>query len=73
MPTMTVYETCSYYATLLLPRGYSSAVRRERMEEVLAAMGLSHTMGTLVSAAGWGHDGMRFDSSWPAVVAAAQR
>jgi ABC-type multidrug transport system ATPase subunit len=49
MPTMTVLETCSYYATLTLPRKLSKATRQERIREVLAAMGLSHTMQTLVS------------------------
>jgi ABC-type multidrug transport system ATPase subunit len=49
MPTMTVLETCSYYATLTLPRKLSKATRQERIREVLAAMGLSHTQQTLVS------------------------
>ncbi|WIA12817.1 hypothetical protein OEZ85_006447 [Tetradesmus obliquus] len=48
MPTMTVLETCSYYATLTLPRKLGKATRQERIKEVLAAMGLSHTTGTLV-------------------------
>eukprot|EP00879_Flechtneria_rotunda_P001281 GHRR01001430.1.p1 GENE.GHRR01001430.1~~GHRR01001430.1.p1 ORF type:complete len:214 (+),score=57.94 GHRR01001430.1:477-1118(+) len=49
LPTMTVHETCSYYAALLLPRSWSGSQRRERIREVLAAMGLSHTNDTLVS------------------------
>ncbi|KAF8067234.1 ctr9 [Scenedesmus sp. PABB004] len=48
MPTMTVSETCGYYATLTLPRGMAKAARRARIGEVLAAMGLSHTTDTLV-------------------------
>lgn len=50
MPTMTVIETCTYYANLTLPRSWSKATRRERIKEVLAAMGLSHTLNTLVGA-----------------------
>jgi hypothetical protein len=52
MPTMTVFETCSYYGALTLPRKYSRAARNERILEVLTAMGLSHTMQTLVSSVG---------------------
>jgi ABC-type multidrug transport system ATPase subunit len=48
MPTMTVIETCHYYATLTLPRHWSKATVKERIKEVLAAMGLSHTLNTLV-------------------------
>lgn len=48
MPTMTVLETCNYYATLTLPRKLNKATRQERIKEVLAAMGLSHTVNTLV-------------------------
>eukprot|EP00878_Enallax_costatus_P000100 GHUV01000134.1.p1 GENE.GHUV01000134.1~~GHUV01000134.1.p1 ORF type:complete len:870 (+),score=236.10 GHUV01000134.1:1054-3663(+) len=48
MPTMTVLETCSYYATLTLPRKWNKNTRKDRIREVLAAMGLSHTLNTLV-------------------------
>ncbi|GBF87651.1 ABC transporter G family [Raphidocelis subcapitata] len=48
LPTMTVHETASYYAALLLPRSWVPAQRRERVGLVLAAMGLSHTENTLV-------------------------
>jgi len=48
MPTMTVSETCNFYATMLLPNTTSKAQRQERITEVLAAMGLSHTVDTLV-------------------------
>jgi len=48
MPTMTVSETCNFYATMLLPKTTSKAQRNERIAEVLAAMGLSHTVNTLV-------------------------
>lgn len=45
---MTVSETCSFYATMLLPNTTTKAQRQERITEVLAAMGLSHTVDTLV-------------------------
>ena len=48
LPTMTVSETCTFYATLLLPNSTSKAQRQERIAEVLAAMGLAHTVDTLV-------------------------
>lgn len=48
MPTMTVLETCSYFATLTLPRKWTKHTRKDRITEVLAAMGLSHTLNTLV-------------------------
>ena len=46
---MTVQETCAFYATVLLPKGTTRATKLERIAEVLAAMGLSHTTETLVS------------------------
>lgn len=48
---MTVQETLTFYATLQLPDSNSRAQRQERIAEVLAAMGLSHTVDTLVSCA----------------------
>jgi ABC-type multidrug transport system ATPase subunit len=49
LPTMTVHETLTFYATLQLPDSNTKAQRQERIAEVLAAMGLSHTVDTLVS------------------------
>lgn len=37
-----------YYSRLLLPQKWSAAARLERLQQVLAAMGLSHVEGTLV-------------------------
>ncbi|GBF91998.1 ABC transporter G family [Raphidocelis subcapitata] len=48
LPTMTVDETCAFHAALTLPRGTSRQQRGARAEEVLAAMGLLGTRGTLV-------------------------
>jgi ABC-type multidrug transport system ATPase subunit len=45
---MTVRETTHYYASLLLPRSLGAAQRRDRIGQVLAAMGLAHTADTLV-------------------------
>jgi ABC-type multidrug transport system ATPase subunit len=53
LPTMTVQETLTFYATLQLPDSNSKAQRLERVAEVLAAMGLSHTVHTLVGAWAW--------------------
>lgn len=45
---MTVAETAGFYASLLLPRNWGAGPRRERVAQVLAAMGLGHTADTLV-------------------------
>jgi ABC-type multidrug transport system ATPase subunit len=45
---MTVQETLTFYATLQLPDSNTKGQRLERVAEVLAAMGLSHTVNTLV-------------------------
>ena len=45
---MTVRETAAFYAALLLPGSWGAPARRERVAQVLAAMGLSHTEDTLV-------------------------
>jgi ATP-binding cassette subfamily G (WHITE) protein 2 len=45
---MTVRETASFYASLSLPGSWTSSAQRERVTQVLAAMGLSHTEDTLV-------------------------
>jgi ABC-type multidrug transport system ATPase subunit len=50
LPTMTVGETCALHAVLLLPRGTPARVAGERVEGVLAAMGLLHARDTLVGA-----------------------
>jgi hypothetical protein len=49
---MTVQEMLTFYATLQLPDSNTKHQRQERIAEVLAAMGLSHTVDTLV-----GHPG----------------
>jgi hypothetical protein len=46
---MSVAETCTYYASLVLPSSVGKAGRAERISQVLAALGLSHTTHTLVS------------------------
>jgi len=48
LPTMSVAETCTYYASLVLPSSVSKAGRAERISQVLAALGLSQTTHTLV-------------------------
>ena len=48
---MTVSETAGFYASLLLPRNWGIAARRNRVTQVLAAMGLGHTADTLVRGA----------------------
>lgn len=61
VPTMTAQETLGFYASVLLPRGTSRAARDARIQQVLAAMGISHVKQTLVRlAAGCclGHHGM---------------
>ena len=45
---MTVSETAAFYAALTLPGSWRAPARRERVAQVLAAMGLSHTEDTLV-------------------------
>lgn len=54
LPSMTVAETAAYYAALTLPRSWGAARRQERVAAVLAALGLTHTTGTLVSRGGGG-------------------
>lgn len=48
---MTVRETASFYAALLLPGSWAPSARRERVALVLSVMGLSLTEDTLVSVA----------------------
>jgi len=48
LPTLTVAETCRFYAKLMLPRGSSSEDYQAAIDHVLAAMGLAHTTQTLV-------------------------
>jgi ATP-binding cassette subfamily G (WHITE) protein 2 len=48
LPTMTVHETCQYYASLCLPSSTSHAEREQRIDTVLCDIGLSHATNTLV-------------------------
>jgi ATP-binding cassette subfamily G (WHITE) protein 2 len=47
LPSMTVEETCAYYAALTLP-GSSAAQRKERIRVVLQEIGLAHVASSLV-------------------------
>lgn len=50
MPTMTCQETLAFYGGVSLGGAkWTRASRNERVEEVLAAVGLGHTAHTLVS------------------------
>lgn len=49
VPTMTCQETLAFYGGVTLGGAkWNRASRRERVEEVLAAVGLAHTAHTLV-------------------------
>lgn len=48
-PTMNAWETLQFFATLRLPRGISRADIKQRMEDVLAVMGLTRVRFTQVS------------------------
>jgi ATP-binding cassette subfamily G (WHITE) protein 2 len=48
LPTMTVGETCALHAALTLPRGTPQQQTAQRIDEVLAAMGMLHARDTLV-------------------------
>lgn len=60
LPAMTARETMHFYATLQLPKSWGAAPRRERVAQVLAAMGLAHAQDTLVGGgrAAWGRGGV---------------
>lgn len=50
VPTMTCKETLAFYSGVSLGgKEWPRAKRIERVEEVLAAVGLAHTVNTLVS------------------------
>lgn len=46
--TMTVTETLSFYADIILPKDWSKYDRKARVTEVLAAMGLKHRQLSMV-------------------------
>ena len=48
VPTMTTKETLTFYSNMVIPSSWTSKRRQERVEEVLAAMGLSQSYHTLV-------------------------
>jgi len=49
VPTMTTWETLSFYANVILPQNkFNRATRKSRVTEVLAALGLGHAHKTLV-------------------------
>jgi len=48
VPTMTVYETLSFYANLVLPRGLSRGERLSRVVGTLELMGLSESIHTTI-------------------------
>jgi ATP-binding cassette subfamily G (WHITE) protein 2 len=48
VPTMTAQETLAFFADMVLPAAMSAAQKAARVQEVLAALGLSHTAHTLV-------------------------
>lgn len=49
IPTMSTKETLTFYAGVTLGDGWSRASRTARAAEVLEAVGLGHTVDTLVS------------------------
>jgi ABC-type multidrug transport system ATPase subunit len=48
VPTMTTKETLTFYSNMVIPSNWTAKRRQERVEEVLAAMGLAHSHHTLV-------------------------
>lgn len=46
---MSGQETLSFHAGVLLGDGWTREARKERVSEVLSAVGLGHAAGTLVS------------------------
>lgn len=46
--TMTVNETMSFYADIILPKTFDKFERKARVAEVLSAMGLKHKAKTMV-------------------------
>lgn len=46
--SMSVQETLEFTAKLRLPTSFTDEQRRERIEDVLAAMGIAHTRDTLI-------------------------
>lgn len=46
--TLTVTETLNYAAALRLPRGMTAAQRRERVEDVISALGLGKCKDTII-------------------------
>jgi hypothetical protein len=49
IPTMSSHETLAFYAGVMLGKPWTHASRRERVEQVLDAMGLSKSADTPVS------------------------
>lgn len=57
VPTMTAYESVSFYASIVLPAHMSQDARKARIIRVLRMMGLSHAQNTLVRPC-WKHAGL---------------
>lgn len=55
VPTMTSWESLSFYAGIILPPTTSAEKKRKRIQEVLEMMGLAHARDTLVGAANSAH------------------
>jgi ABC-type multidrug transport system ATPase subunit len=51
VPTMTSWESLSFYAGIILPPQTSAEKKRKRILEVLELMGLAHARDTLVRSA----------------------
>jgi hypothetical protein len=51
VPTMTSWESLSFYAGIILPPQTSAEKKRKRIQEVLEMMGLAHARDTLVRTA----------------------
>ena len=49
VPTLSAWETLHFHAILRLPRGTSRADIKQRMDDVMAVMGLSRVRTTQVS------------------------
>ncbi len=49
VPTMSSQETLAFYAGVMLGKDWSSVSRRQRVTQVLGAMGLSKSADTPVS------------------------
>ena len=55
---LTVHEVLRYAALLRLPRGMAQADKDARVEEVIGALGLAKSRGTIIGGRGCGAAGV---------------